>query len=328
MAVSAQNDLSTRPPRIGLIDTLRGVALIAMASYHFSWDLEFMGYLAPGTAETGLLKLYARAIASTFLFLVGVSLVLASTPAPRWNAYWKRLALVAGSAMLISVATFFFTPGEWIFFGILHCIAAATLVGLVFLRLPLALTILITLAFLGVWSADTFTDWHLWRSDVFDPRYLAWTGLAEAPVRSNDFVPLFPWLLPFLIGLTLARIGLKRRLAEKLAAVGTGTSLLARLGRHSLIFYLLHQPILIAIAWSMTFVLPPPKADPIQSYLNSCNVSCRAQEGEALCRSFCQCTLDKLQGQNLFTPFQSGAIKQDDERILSLAGECSAASRQ
>ncbi len=81
MAISAsENEASARVPRIGLLDTARGVALIAMATYHFTWDMEFMGYLAPGTAETGWLKIYARAIASTFLFLAGFSLVLASTP--------------------------------------------------------------------------------------------------------------------------------------------------------------------------------------------------------------------------------------------------------
>lgn len=62
-----ETDAAAKPPRIGLLDTARGVALIAMASYHFSWDMEFMGYLAPGTAETGWLKIYARAIATTFL---------------------------------------------------------------------------------------------------------------------------------------------------------------------------------------------------------------------------------------------------------------------
>ncbi len=77
MAISAnENGASSRPPRIGLLDTARGAALIAMATYHFTWDMEFMGYLARGTAEAGWLKIYARAIASTFLFLAGVSLML------------------------------------------------------------------------------------------------------------------------------------------------------------------------------------------------------------------------------------------------------------
>ncbi|TGU11280.1 DUF1624 domain-containing protein, partial [bacterium M00.F.Ca.ET.156.01.1.1] len=66
-----------RKGRIGGLDTLRGQALIAMASYHFTWNLEYFGYLEPGTATTGLWKLYARGIATSFLFLAGFSLFLA-----------------------------------------------------------------------------------------------------------------------------------------------------------------------------------------------------------------------------------------------------------
>ena len=54
--------------RIDGLDVARGVALIAMASYHFSWDLELFGYLTPGTASSGFLKLYARIIASRFVY--------------------------------------------------------------------------------------------------------------------------------------------------------------------------------------------------------------------------------------------------------------------
>lgn len=46
-----------RKGRMGGLDTLRGLALIAMASYHFTWNLEYFGYLEPGTATTGLWKL-------------------------------------------------------------------------------------------------------------------------------------------------------------------------------------------------------------------------------------------------------------------------------
>lgn len=313
-----------RPPRIGLLDTVRGAALIAMATYHFSWDLEFMGYLAPGTAETGWLKLYARAIASTFLFIVGISLVLASTPDIRWRPFWKRFAMIAAAALLISVATLYFVPGEWIFFGILHSIAVLSLLGLIFMRLPLVVTILATAAVTIVWLVDTWIAPGALRSEIFNPRYLAWIGFAEMPQRSNDYVPVFPWAVPFLVGLTATRIAMLTALPQRLAAFGTGNSPLARIGRHSLLFYLVHQPVLIAIAYGLTFVVPPAKPDPVEGYLRQCNASCVLQEGEALCRSFCQCTLDKLQQQNLFTQFQSGVIKPDDGRIMSLADECSA----
>ncbi len=323
-ALATETHTSVKPPRIGLLDTARGVALLAMATYHFTWDMEFMGYLAPGTAETGWLKLYARAIASTFLFIVGVSLVLANTPEIRWRSFWKRFAMIAAAALAISVVTRFVFPGEWIFFGILHCIAVLSLLGLVFLRLPLPVTIAATAAIAAAWVVDTWVTPDLLRSPIFNPRYLAWIGLAELPQRSNDYVPIFPWAVPFLLGMTTTLIAMRTGLLERLAKLGTGSSLPARAGRHSLAFYLIHQPVLIAVAYGLSVIIPPAKPDPVETYLRQCNASCMMQEGEALCRSFCRCTLDALQTQKLFTEFQSGAVKPDDGRIMALASECSA----
>ncbi|RUM25486.1 DUF1624 domain-containing protein [Rhizobium vallis] len=318
-------DAAARPPRIGLLDTARGVALIAMATYHFSWDMEFMGYLAPGTAETGWLKIYARAIATTFLFIVGISLALSSTPEVRWPSFWKRFGMIAAAAALISIATRIAMPNEWIYFGILHCIAVLTLIGVVFVRLPLAFTLIATVGLLAAWLIDNFGTPGLLRSSFFDPRYLAWIGLAEMPERSNDYVPLFPWAAPFFAGLSFASIALRTRLAHRLAALGTGSWWTARLGRHSLAFYLVHQPVLIAIAYGLSLAVPPPKPDPVETYLKQCNAACVMQQGEALCRSFCQCTLQKLQTQSLLTPLQAGTIDiENDERVQTIAAECSA----
>ncbi|PDV89818.1 hypothetical protein CO652_05560 [Rhizobium sp. H4] len=320
-----QADAAARPPRIGLLDTARGIALIAMASYHFSWDLEFMGYLAPGTAETGWLKIYARAIATTFLFIVGVSLVLSSTPTIRWPSFWKRLGMIAAAAAAISIVTRIAMPDGWIYFGILHCIAALTLIGIVFIRLPLAVTLVVTLALLAAWITDNFGTPGLLRSSFFDPRYLAWIGLAEMPQRSNDYVPLFPWATPFFAGLSIASIAIRTGLPHRLAALVTGSWWPARLGRHSLAFYLIHQPVLIAIAYGLSLLVPPPKPDPAETYLRQCNSTCVMQQGEALCRSFCQCTLGKLQAQNLLIPLQANEIDvQKDDRVQTLVTECSA----
>jgi uncharacterized membrane protein len=231
--------------------------------------------------------------------------------------------MIAAASVVISAATYFFMPGEWIFFGILHCIAILSIIGVLVLRLPLPLIIAITAAAVVAWIADTWVSPGLLRWPLFNPRYLAWIGFADMPQRSNDYVPLFPWMVPFLLGLTSASVALKTGLPAKLAALGTGSSLLAKAGRHSLAFYLIHQPVLIAIAFGLSYIVPPSKPDPVAGYLQQCNVSCSLQEGEALCRSFCQCTLEKLQAQNLFTPFQAGEIKADDGRILGLASECS-----
>jgi uncharacterized membrane protein len=311
-------------PRITLIDTLRGLALVAMASYHLTWDLEFFGYLEPGTATQGLWRIYARSIASSFLFLAGISLVLAHFPRIRWHSFWTRIGIVAGAAVAISIATRIFVPEEWIYFGILHNIAVSSVVGLAFLRLPAAVTGASALLIVVALIADAYFAPGLIKSAVFDPRYLSWLGLAETPPRSNDYVPLFPWVAALIAGVAVARYALSRQWLPWLAALQKKPNLLSTAGRHSLVIYLVHQPVLIALVYLFSLASPPPPPDPRQSYMRSCEAGCVGQTNDAgLCQRFCGCTADRLIEQSLMQPVQSGAIDPNrDERVLSIAQEC------
>ncbi|MGN6775779.1 DUF1624 domain-containing protein [Rhizobium sp.] len=323
VAIAESADAPQKTPRIGILDTARGVALLAMASYHCTWDFEFFGYLDSGTAETGWLKLYARVIASTFLFLAGFSLVLANTPEIRWRSYWRRLGMIVAAAAAISLVTFIGMLDEWIFFGILHSIAAASLIGLLFLRLPAFATLLVAIVLaVGIVVDNLIAPLSL-HSPFFDAPWLWWVGLSENIQRSNDYVPLFPWLTPFLFGLGTAQLATSLGWLKSLAKFGPGRNLIARAGRHSLIFYLVHQPVLFGLVYLLSLVAPAPPQDATAGYIGQCVASCTRSGSEAMCRSFCQCTLDKLQTQNLFKPLESGAIKADtDERVSRIAIQC------
>lgn len=305
------------PRRIPLPDAARGLALLAMASYHFTWDLEFFGYLAPGTATQGLWKLYARGIASSFLFLVGFSLVLAHVHGIRWKAFGKRLGLIVASAAGITAATMLAFPGTAIYFGILHAIAAASVIGLAFLRLPAGLTLLAA-------AAAIAAPYYL-RSPAFDSPWLLWLGLGESPPRSNDYVPLLPWIAPVLIGIAAGRLGIRFGLLERMARWQHMPRVLTLAGRHSLLFYLVHQPVLIGLVYLFSFVHPAPQADPTQAYIGSCEASCTGGGNEpGFCTRFCACTLDELRQQNLLTPFLEGRIDLNrDARIGAIAESCS-----
>jgi len=324
VTVNENPSAALRTPRITLIDTLRGIALIAMATYHFTWDLEFFGYLDPGTATQGFFRIYARSIASSFLFLAGVSLVLAHFPAIRWQSFWKRFAMVAGAAAAISIATFIAFPGEWIYFGILHNIALSSLIGLAFLRLPPLVTGAIVLLVIAAMVVDYSLMPGMLDSAVFDTRWLSWLGFAEVPPRSNDYVPLFPWIAALLAGVTIARIAVSRNWLPGLASLQTRSNLLSKAGRHSLIIYLVHQPVLIALVYLFSLVHPAPPPDPRHNYVLTCEAGCMRQGNEAkLCQSFCGCTADKLIAQSLMAPMQSGAITLQDNRIQAIVEECS-----
>lgn len=307
--------------RLVWLDAARGLALVAMAIYHFTWDLDFFGYLAPGTAAMGGWKIFARLIAGTFIFLAGFSLVLGHRVEIRWRPFFLRFARIAAAALLITVATYFAFPESFIFFGILHLIAAASVIGLLFLRVPVAVILLC--------SAAAFAAPHWLRSPFFDQPALWWVGLSQTLPRSNDYVPLLPWFGAFLLGMAACRLYLSQSAAvrspAKPATESRMMSLLATGGRHSLAVYLLHQPILIALVYLFTIVMPPERPDPVVSYRQSCVAACGAEMSAAFCRSFCDCALDQLFDQNLFDGLNDGTIKAaSDPRIAAISRQCTA----
>ncbi len=305
--------------RIETLDLARGVALIAMAIYHFAWDLEFFGYAPPGMTAFGGWKLFARCIASSFLFLVGVSLVLAHARGIRWPGFLKRLAQVAGAAAAISAITYFAVPNGFIFFGILHQIALASLLGLAFLRLPGLPTLLAAAA---VIAAPSFL-----RSALFDHPALWWVGLSTSNPRSNDYVPLFPWFGAVLAGIGTAKLADAAGLFARLADVRPGrwASPLTFFGRHSLAFYLIHQPLLIATVWLASQVFPAETTTPEVRFRYSCEATCEQTRDEAFCARYCACMLDALESAGDLPAIFAG--KDDDalrDRVSATAGMCTA----
>jgi uncharacterized membrane protein len=293
-------------PRIEAIDLARGAALIAMAVYHFTWDLEFFGYVEPGMTAHGGWKLFARCIASSFLFLVGVSLYLAHGKGMRWRGFLIRLAMVAGAALAISLVTYFFVPGAFIFFGILHQIALASLIGLAFLRLPA----LVTLAVAAVVIAAPF---HA-RSALFDHPAWWWLGLSPMDPRSNDYVPVFPWFGAVLAGIASARLASTTGLLERLVRLKAPRLwLLQFAGRHSLAFYLIHQPVLIGCIWVFAQVFPAATETPEVLFRQSCEAHCADFRDAEFCTRYCVCMLDELEASGM-----ADAVLPDEQSAAQL----------
>jgi len=232
--------------RIAALDLARAGALVAMAVFHFVFDLELFGFAAPGTTMQPGWRWLAFLTAGSFLFLVGVGLWLGHGHGIRWRGFWRRFVRVAAAAAGITLVTWVAMPGAFIFFGILHSIAMASLLGLLALRLP-------------VWGLAVMGGLVLWlpqaaRFEMFNAPWLWWVGLHDTPVRSVDFVPLFPWFGPVLIGIAVAKAVEARDGWARLArwdAPGWAWPL-AWAGRHSLLVYLLHQPVLVSLVWSAT----------------------------------------------------------------------------
>ena len=95
--------------RVDAVDCARGLALIGMGVYHLSWDLADFRLISPLLPFTAPMRLLSHSVASVFLALVGVSLALAHRDGLNVRAFWRRLAIVAGAAALVT-SKFFSLP--------------------------------------------------------------------------------------------------------------------------------------------------------------------------------------------------------------------------
>ena len=303
--------------RLGKLDVLRGVALLAMATYHTAWDFEFFGYLEPGTTGFGAWKIYARIIASTFLILVGFSLVLAHGQGIRWRPFLVRLAQVVLAAMAITLVTWYMTPTSFVFFGILHQIAAASLLGLLFLRLPVFA--------IGIAAAAVIAAPHYLIDARFDPPIFWPLGLSEVLIRSNDYVPIFPWFGAVLAGMALARL-MQQTGTLTILAGNIVPSWLNRflqfIGRHSLAFYLIHQPVLISCVFVISQLFPPTVFPPEEAFSRACVQSCRIDNDEQFCERFCSCVISQSEARGIFDDALAGRRDQTDPDMQEIAGQC------
>ncbi|MGV8841039.1 MAG: DUF1624 domain-containing protein [Bauldia sp.] len=231
--------------RLAVVDVARGVAIVSMVGFHFTLDLgpAFYAIIPVDAASDPVLRWWAHLTAGAFLFLVGVGLVLAHRNGIRWRPFLRRLAIIVVAAAAVTIATRIFVPAMWVRFGILHAIAAASVIGLLFLRLPWWLTL--------VAAAAVFAAPGVLTSTAFISPWWLWLGLTpEWALRPMfDYVPLLPWLGPTLLGIAATKLALARGLDVRWSAWqprGAIPHALIWAGRWSLVIYLVHQLILLA----------------------------------------------------------------------------------
>ncbi|HRH88996.1 MAG TPA: heparan-alpha-glucosaminide N-acetyltransferase [Rubrivivax sp.] len=231
---------STSPERLQRLDALRGAAVVWMALFHLAFDLNHFGWLAvrQNFYADPLWTVQRASIVSLFLFCAGLSLAVALHAGQSWLRFWKRWAQIAGCALLVSLGSAWMFPNSWISFGVLHAIA----VMLVLARLAAPLR-------RGLWPLGALCIvLPLWvQHPVFDSRWTNWVGLVTRKPVTEDFVPLLPWCGVVLFGVAAGQWLLRERpgwLGGPLAPVARP---LATLGRWSLSFYMLHQPVLIGL---------------------------------------------------------------------------------
>jgi uncharacterized membrane protein len=311
-------------PRIAAIDAARGVALGGMVVYHLIWDFAHFGLIAPSAPFAPATRALSHVVASAFLALVGVSLALAHPDGLRRAAFLKRLGLIAGAAALVTAASYGIDANEPILFGILHCIVVASLIAALFVAAPPWAALVV--GALAVAAPLALT------SVAFNPPALVWIGLGTAAPYTLDWRPLLPWAGVVLLGLGAARVaapllpGWRWTSWRPLRWPGRA---LAFAGRHSLIVYLVHQPILFGALWSVVAVTGLDERHAREAYLAACPPACVSHGGDVnVCAKACACVATRAEAAGL--SLSAARVDADGElqqRLRDVVETCSLEAR-
>ncbi len=227
------------------LDFFRGIAVVMMIIFHFLWDLNFFGIIQQ-PLYIGFWGIFQKITAVSFLLLVGICLTISYNNAVAEKINYKTKFLrrglwIFGLGLLITLMTFVFVPQGMIIFGVLHLIGISIILSILFVKLKYA-NALLGIAFIAIGA-------YL-QTLVFSFPWLVWLGFLFEGFYTFDYYPLLPWLGVILIGIFLGNMLYKN--AKRAISVGIKTkpsfaNKFEWLGRHSLVIYFIHQPVLIAV---------------------------------------------------------------------------------
>ena len=236
--------------RLHFLDALRGFTLINMIAFHGLWNLVYLfGIRADWyTGTPGYL--WQQWICWTFILLSGFCRSFSRN-------HLKRGMTVFGGGLLVTAATCIAMPESRIVFGVLTCIGSCMLLMIpvekAAKKIPAPVGLLLSFGLFVLLRnvSDRSLGFESWvicplPESLYRNLLTAYLGFPPRSFFSTDYFPLLPWFFLFLTGYFLFRFLEERKLNETLFARGN-VPVLNWLGRHSLIVYLLHQPVLYGL---------------------------------------------------------------------------------
>lgn len=233
--------------RYALLDELRGLDLVSMMLYHACWDLVFLFDVNMRWYAGTPGRLWQQAICWVFILLSGFCAQLG-------HHTLRRGAQVFGAGALVTAVTLLFMPEDRVIFGVLTFLGTAMLLtgvlepllkkippaaGLAVSAVLFALTYHLDERWLG------FGGLRLVLPDAWYANYFtAFFGFLPFDFYSTDYFALLPWLFLFWAGYFLHGVVGRARMEPLRRSVCPA---LGWMDRHSLLLYLLHQPVIYGV---------------------------------------------------------------------------------
>lgn len=224
--------------RFSELDLMRGIGILLVVVYHIFFDLTYFGM--GNWIANPIIWAIGRLAAVLLIGIAGVSL---SVSMKRWEGkkgetahHIKRVLMLAAVAVLITLATWIYPHNGFIFFGIIHFLALASLVGFLLWRSRMAIALLVILS---------IPAWLWLQTQNTNDMFLSILG-EKTGIYTLDLYAFFPWIGLFCAGMLIGNMvyGKKERMMKFKAP---NNFILEWMGQNSLAIYLLHQPAIIGL---------------------------------------------------------------------------------
>ncbi len=257
-SVSKQND-QQRPqpksrPRMHTLDELRGFAIFCMIFYHTFYTIGFFFGMSWGIWLINFFSPAEPFFAGLFILIAGLSCNLSHSNLERG----VKLAIIS---VIVTIITYF-VLGEknMIRFGILHMLSASMIlyglinkylklippwIGILFNAVIFALTFSVPIHIFGVPPLFSVSI----PDSFYSTHFLFMLGFPHNTFESSDYFPIIPWTFLFIAGTYIGRIGILHKFPKFMFK--KRIPFFALLGRHSLLIYLAHQPVIFALCYAV-----------------------------------------------------------------------------
>lgn len=214
--------------RVWEIDFVRGLMLIAMIILHALYDIE--NFFGKNINYSNSAIIFIKSVPAVFILVSGISINFSR------NSFKRGLIVMAG-AMAVTLVSYLFSPDYLIVFGILHFFGTCMLISPLLKKIPTAGLVILSIAI----GLTVFILPYI----KVDNNYLFMFGIYNENFASGDYFPLFPWSCFFVFGIALGRILYKEK--KSVFSFRIKDNPVNFIGRHSLLVYLIHQPVLMGV---------------------------------------------------------------------------------
>jgi uncharacterized membrane protein len=229
------------------VDALRGLAMVWMTGFHLCFDLANQRIIQQNFYSDPFWTWQRTCILGLFLLCAGMGQAIAIEQEQSTQRFVRRWLQIAGCAALVTAGSILMFPKSFIYFGVLHGMA----VMLIVVRLtagwglwlwPLG-AIAIALKFVAAWAIAAGLLGSFFNTMAFN-----WLGLVSVNPITEDYVPVIPWLGVMWWGMAGMQWWLRHsRTQSPSSPLHTGLRPMAVLGRWSLTYYMLHQPVMLGV---------------------------------------------------------------------------------